>query len=109
MYIPDRCAESCQPLDVGILGPVKMQCNAGFKNHAGDVVESHRKLSIKYEAFVKAWRHLSKQTVVGASEGENQVYCKHNINVIHRCCITQIAQLLIDLCTFKSVHLLPNQ
>ena len=64
MYIPDRCTDSCQPLDVGMFGPVKMQCNAEFKKHAAGVVESHRKLSIKYEAFVKAWRHLSKQSII---------------------------------------------
>ena len=65
LYIPDRCTDSCQPLDVGIFGPVKMQCNAEFKKHAAGVVESHRKLSIKYEAFVRAWNHLrSKQLLV---------------------------------------------
>ena len=67
MYIPDRCTDSCQPLDMGIFGPVKMQCNAEFKKHAAGVVESHRKLSMKYEAFVKAWRHLSKQSIVDSS------------------------------------------
>ena len=66
MIIWDRCTDSCLPLDVGIFGPIKMQCNADFKNHASGVVESHRKLTMKYEAFEKAWRHLSKQTVGGA-------------------------------------------
>ena len=65
-YIPDQCTDSCQPLDVGIFGPVKMQCNASFKKHASGVVESHCKLSIKYEAFVKAWKHLSKHTIISA-------------------------------------------
>ena len=51
-------------IDVGMFGSVKMQCNAEFKKHAADVVESHRKLTMKYEAFVKAWKHLSKQSIV---------------------------------------------
>ena len=64
MYIPDRCTDSCQLLDVGIFGPIKMQCNASFKKHAAGVVESHRKLSMQYEAFVKAWKHLGKQSII---------------------------------------------
>ena len=62
-YIHDTCLDSCPPPDVGMFGPIRMQCNAEFKQHASvGGGESHRKLSIKHEAFVKAWKHLPKQT-----------------------------------------------
>ena len=45
---------------------VKMQAYADFKKYASVVVELHRKLSIKYEEFAKAWRQL-------LAHGKNQV------------------------------------
>ena len=63
-YIPDRCTDSGQQMDVGTFGPVKIQVYTEFKEHAAGVVESHRKLIVKYEEFIKGWRHLSKQSVI---------------------------------------------
>ena len=66
LYVLDRCTGSCQPLDVGVLGPVKSSTNSSFYNKAKHIVQAHRRLSLKYECFVKAWEHVSRATVIAA-------------------------------------------